>query len=209
MLALESDLNILALQGRGRLLDGVLSLATGALSITVGFLVDDPFISPYLFVYGGASAARGVATLSLNPDISGDHVEYGHLPYRNENEAAARIQFGENALQLHARRSRILRILSATISIASGIVVVPVYLAPADYKIDTFGAFVIIAAGVSTLTGLFNLFTQTDAERRWTSYRRLKRSLAAPRPAPEARTRLRFSVAWHQNSFGPVVLGQF
>ena len=207
--ALEDDLDILSSRGGAGLLDGILSIATGSVSVAVGFLVDDAVVSPYLYVFGGASMVRGTLTLALRPDLRQANIEFDHLPERTSEEIDHRISFGERALSTYAKQSRILRVLDSTLSIATGLVVVPLYLAPSDYDVDTFGAFVILAAALSTITGVFGLFTRTEGERRWAAYEHLKRRLHRKPPNIRPPLSLRFTVALHRGAVGPVMLGRF
>ena len=67
---LETNLNYLGNRGRNRVVDGVLSMVTGGLSIALGVIVDEQSLSEYLYLYGGAGVARGVLHLVLGSDPS-------------------------------------------------------------------------------------------------------------------------------------------
>ena len=175
---LDADFAYLAARGGSRIVDGILSIVTGGLSITLGIIIDEPNLSEYLYVYGGAGVARGVVDLVLNPNASSAAIDYSHRPMGTMAEVQERLQFGESELESLADTSRLSRILSASINIAAGAAFVPVYLGPNDFEVDTFGAIVLVTAGVSVVTGIINLFTRSEAERRWSAYEELRERLA-------------------------------
>ncbi|MEM9194093.1 MAG: hypothetical protein AAGF12_33270, partial [Myxococcota bacterium] len=176
---LDADFAHLAARGGGGIVDGVLSIVSGGLSITLGVIVDGPSgIREYLFVFGAAGVARGILGLVLRPDPSGAATTYGHMPMETMNDVEARLRFGEQELESLADRSRLLRILDAAINIASGVAIIPIYLGPNDFTVpDVFGAIVLIGAGVSVISGVINLFTRTEAEKRWSAYEELRERL--------------------------------
>jgi len=175
---LSDDFSALAGRGSSALVDGILSIVTGGLAVTLGILIDDEFLSPYLYVYGGASVARGVIDIALVPNASDPAIAFSHMPMGTLGEVRTRLTFGEEELESLATRTRIARILDASISMAAGIAIVPLYLGPNDMKVsDAYGVFIIIGAGISVITGLINLLTRSEAERRWAAYEELDERL--------------------------------
>jgi hypothetical protein len=169
---LDADFAAVASRSGG-LVNGILSIVTGGLSITLGFLVNDEFLSPYLFVFGGAGVARGILDLLLTPNTHDPYIQFSHMPIGTTEEVYAKLAYGEQALESIARRFRIARILDASINIGVGLAILPLYLGPNDFEIDAFGAFVIIGAGISVVSGVISLISRTEAERRWSGYEEL------------------------------------
>ncbi len=53
--------------------------------------------------------------------------------------------------------------------------VIPLYLAPNDFSIDSpFDYLILIGSGISLITGIIGLASRSDAEKRWTRYRELR-----------------------------------
>lgn len=191
---LDADLSYLGNRGRNRVVDGVLSMVTGALSIALGVIVDEQNLSEYLYLYGGAGVARGVLHLLLGSNPSDIALAYAHMPMTTEAEVQARLRYGEAELESLADSERLARILDAGLNIATGAAFVPLYLGPNDFEIDTFGAIVLVTAGVSVVTGIINLFTLSEAERRFNAYEEMKERLdASPAARLEPSVRIRAS----------------
>lgn len=185
--ALDSDFQVLAARGGGSIVDGILSILTGGLSITIGILlVNEPGgvgglnISPYLFTYGGASAVRGILSLVLMTNPSGPAITYAHMPMTSMEEVRARLEYGERELAGLADRSRLSRILDGSLNVATGLAIIPIYLGPNNFEIvSTFDWFVLIGAGISAISGVITLLSSTEAERRWSAYEELRDRLEA------------------------------
>ena len=174
---LDADFAAIASRS-GSLVNGILSIVTGGISITIGILVNDELISPYLYVFGGAGVARGIIDLLLSPNPHDAYIQYSHMPMRNAEEVQARLEYGEQQLESTASRARLARILDASLNIGVGLAVVPVYLGPNDFEIDPFGAFILIGAGISIVSGVISLLSRSEAERRWAGYEELRDRLA-------------------------------
>ena len=182
--ALDANLRSLAARGGGNVVNAVLSLLTGGLAITLGALKDpnDDAMSIYLYVYGGAAAARGILDLVLTPNAEGAAITYQHLPMTTRGEVEERILFGERALAGLAEQSLIARVLDASLNMAAGIAVVPIYLAPNDFEItDPLDYFILIGAGVSVVSGIITLVSTSAAEQRWSAYQELRERRARER----------------------------
>ena len=180
---LDSSLQVLSARGSNRILDGVLSLVSGGVSIGLGIWARrSGFVElgRYAFVLGSVSVIRGVLDLTLTPNPRTPAIRYAHMPTRSLEEAEARLRYGESALEDLARRSRMVRVIDASLSIASGIAIVPIFLHPKDYEFtEPLDYFILVAAGISVITGIINLATRTEAERRWDAYEELRERLDA------------------------------
>lgn len=185
--ALDRDLTALSLRGDSRVVDGILSLVTGGASIAFGVLYADAStgnnaMATYLYIYGSGSIARGLLQLTLTPSVGDAAIEYGHMPMTSVAETRDRLRFGEEELESLATRSRIARILDASISMAQGLAFIPFYLGPRNFKlVDFLDYFILIGAGVSIASGIVTLFTRSDAERRWAAYVDLREGLRQQR----------------------------
>ena len=174
---LDSSLQALAARGGGGVVDGVLSILGGATITGIGIWQynESRSLAGYLLLWGSSNVIRGIVTLALNPNPSREHVAFTHMPMSTMDEVMARLTFGENALETLARRSKVVRVLDASLNIAAGVAFIPMYLAPNDFKIvEPFDYFILIGSGISVLSGLISLFTRTDAERRWEAYQDLR-----------------------------------
>jgi hypothetical protein len=106
---------------------------------------------------------------------------------RDRGEVDARLAYGEEALGNIAYRYRLARLLDASIAIVSGLAVIPIFLRGDGFdSTNPFDYVVIVSSGISVISGLVNLATRTDAERRWDAYQELRDRLAT-REEPEAR----------------------
>ena len=180
---LGTDLDALASHDSGGLGGGVMSMLAGGLSIALAQLIDQSAVRTFLYVFGTTSLVRGGLELTLSPDAESAALSYSHWPMRVPEEVMERLRFGESALDGLARDSRRLRMLDGAASIAAGAITVPfLLLGPhdKDSKFDTLDLFVVVGAGVSVLSGVVNLFSQSEAEKRNDAYKSLKSRLAKP-----------------------------
>jgi hypothetical protein len=174
---LDSSLQALAARGGSGVVDGVLSIVGGATLTGIGIWQYDESrsLGGYLLLWGSSNVIRGIVTLALNPRPARDHIAFTAMPMATMDEVMARLTFGENALETLARRSKVVRVLDASLNMAAGIAFIPMYLAPNDFKIvDPFDYFILIGSGISVLSGVISLFTRSDAERRWDAYQDLR-----------------------------------
>lgn len=184
--ALDADLQILAARGGGSIVDGVLSILTGGISITLGILLNSA-PSNYLYVYGGVGVVRGVLSLSLMTNPSAAAIQYSHMSMGSTSEVRARLRYGETQLDSLADMARIGRIIDGSLNIAAGLAVIPIYLGPNNFEITSpFDYFVLIGAAISTVSGVITLFSSNEAERRQSAYHELRdRLLATPEGAED------------------------
>lgn len=175
---LEGDLAILGAQGSGNIADGIVSILTGGLTVTLGYVYRDQLPAGYLYVFGGAAISRGVLLLSIRPDISDEALEFSHMPMTSEREVRQRLRFGERAFRKVADDSRLLRLLDGSLQCATGAAIVPFWFIPRDFKVkEPIDYFVIAAAALSVVSGVISLVSPSDAERRWSAYKRLRKRL--------------------------------
>lgn len=175
--ALDANLQSLASRGGGNIVNAILSLLTGGLAITVGIIDNGP-LSPYLYIYGGVAAVRGVLDFVLTPNASGVAITYQHMPMTTQAEIRERLEYGERALSGLAEQSLIARILDASLNMAAGVAAVPAFLAVTDFTFSNpIDYFVLIGAGISVVTGIIALASPSAAEQRWGAYVDLRERL--------------------------------
>jgi hypothetical protein len=178
---LDSDLQQLARAGNP-VASGVITMATGGLSIALAFLVaEDDFLRNYLVLYGSANVLTGITELAIRPNATGPSIAFTHMATGTPAEAQARLAFGEAALQRIARRARAARLISASLDVAVGLAIIPIFLGPNDFSVgDPFDYFVLLGSGISVVTGVISLVTRSPAEKYWAAYGDLDQRLRAP-----------------------------
>lgn len=181
--SLDANLQALAARGGSNVVNAVLSLLTGGLSITLGAVRPNPVdeMSIYLYVYGGVAAARGVLDFALTPNAQGAAITYQHMPMTSQEEVEARLAYGERALSGLAEQSLIARVLDASLNLAAGVAVVPIFAAKEFAITDPLDYFVLIGAGVSIVSGIITLASSSAAEQRWSAYQELRERLREER----------------------------
>lgn len=182
--ALDANLSALAARGGGNIVNAVLSLLTGGLAITLGALRVPNYdeMSVYLYVYGGVAAVRGVLDFVLTPNAQGPAITYQHMPMTTAEEVRDRLQYGERALGGLAEQSLIARVLDASLNMAAGVAVVPIYLAPKGFEVtDPLDYFVLIGAAVSIVSSIITFASTSPAEQRWSAYQQLRERLRRER----------------------------
>lgn len=187
--ALDANLQALATRGGTNIVNAVLSLLTGGLAITLGAVRPNPVdeMSIYLYVYGGTAALRGVLDFALTPDAQGAAITYQHMPMTTREEVQERLAFGERALSGLAEQSLIARVLDASLNLAAGVAVVPIFAAKEFTISDPLDYFVLIGAGVSIVSGIITLASTSAAEQRWSAYQELRERLREERSEERAR----------------------
>ncbi len=182
--SIDANLQALAARGNGSMVNGVVWLVAGGVSITVGALrnPNDDALSAYLYVFGGLSAARGIFDFLLSPNAQSAAITYEHMPMTTAAEVRDRLEFGERALSGLAEQSLIARVVDASLSLAAGVGVLPIYLAPTGFAFaDPLDYFVMLAAGASIVSAVVTLASTAPAEQRWAAYRRLRDRLRSER----------------------------
>lgn len=181
--ALDANLQALATRGGTNIVNAVLSLLTGGLAITLGAVRPNPVdeMSIYLYVYGGTAALRGVLDFALTPNAQGAAITYQHMPMTTREEVQERLAFGERALSGLAEQSLIARVLDASLNLAAGVAVVPIFAAKEFTISDPLDYFVLIGAGVSVVSGIITLASTSAAEQRWSAYQELRARLREER----------------------------
>lgn len=186
--ALDSDFQVLSLRGSS-VVGGVISMLAGGLSVALGIVNDVTLgdfgagMSPYLYVYGGSGLVRGILELALMTNASGPAITFAHMPMTTMDEVQARLDYGERELSTLAERSMISRILDGSLSIATGLAIIPIMFIGNDSPFDEanlpFAIIAIATASISTISGVITLIQTTEAERRWSAYQELRDRLAA------------------------------
>ncbi len=176
---LESNLTVLGNRGTSPL-NGIVSLITGG--VTVGIAgwqwSENPDAASYLMVWGSSYVVRGVLELAIRPNANTRAIEYAHMPMNSQEEVMARLAYGEEALESIARRTRLKRILRGSLNMAVGALVIPVYFVPRDWSFSNpFDYLVLLSSGISVISGLIDLISRSDAERRWSAYQDLRARL--------------------------------
>jgi hypothetical protein len=180
--ALDAHLSALGARGGGNVVNAILSLVTGGVTITLGALTPDEGLAAYLYIYGGVSATRGLLDLFLRPNASGQAVRYSMMPMTTREEVRERLRFGEDALSGVAERALIARVLDGSLNLASGVAVVPVVLARDNFAFDeALDYFVLIGAAVSVVSGIVTLVSSSAEEQRWGAYQQLRERLREER----------------------------
>jgi hypothetical protein len=185
--ALDADMQILAARGGGSVLDGVLALLSGGLSIAIGIIIDPAVMggssgsfSPYLYTYGSGMVLRGILDLALMTNPGAVAATYAHMPMRNPREVRERLRYGERELAHLAEMAAISRYVDGGLNVALGLAVIPIYIAPNGFNPeDPFSYLVLLGAAVSVTTGLIAIFTTSEAERRWGAYSELRDRLSS------------------------------
>ena len=179
--ALGRDYAALSMRGSGGLVDGILSIVTGGLSIALGAVLPDTAndFATYLYVFGAGNIAHGLVDLFITPDPVEPALIFAHMPMGTVDEVKARLRFGEQSLEALADRSRLGRILEGSLDIATGVAFIPFYLGPRDYALT--GEFLEIALMtmglIRIISGVATLIIRTEAERRWSWYETLRDEL--------------------------------
>ncbi len=178
---LDQDLQALSARGNSRILDGVFSLLAGGLGVGIGiYKWDERETATYLLLYGTANLVTGLVSLFVTPNPSSRAIEYTHMPMTDLEAVQARVDFGEASLEYLSRRTKIARFIESGINVALGLMVIPLYLAPNDFSIDSpFDYLILIGSGISLITGIIGLASRSDAEKRWTRYQELRDRLDA------------------------------
>ncbi|MFW6067619.1 MAG: hypothetical protein ACOC97_04715 [Myxococcota bacterium] len=182
---LESDLNTIASRGGNGIVDGILSVLAGGLSITFGVLSNDggsdgKRFARYMFLWGSAQIGRGIIDFATPLKAGEAAIAFQHMPMGDRREVRERLHYGEDSLQRIARRARIGRLLDASINVGVGLAAIPLYLAAQDFEIEReTDWFVLLISGVSVITGVVNLILKSGAEKRWNAYQDLRDRLGA------------------------------
>jgi hypothetical protein len=183
--ALDRDYTALSARGSSGLVDGILSVVTGGLSIVLGALLPDTSngFATYFYVFGAGNIAHGIVDIAVTPDPVEPALVFAHMPMRDVDEVKARLRYGEQALESLAFRSRLGRILEGSLDIATGVAFIPFYLGPRDYAFsgDVLDILMITAALIRVVSGVATMLSPTDAERRYDAYDSLRDRLRRER----------------------------
>jgi hypothetical protein len=188
---LDQDLDRLADQSDGRILDGTLQLVVGGAFVTLGVLIDDQLFRAIVLLSGSVSIARGANTLALAPDAEEPFMSFRGMPIFTPADVEAKLRFGDAALARLAQRSRAARIVEGTLTMVGAAGYIPLYwgFRRADepgYRFGDDGTdyFGVAISAVVFTSGLVTVLRKSSAERRNKAYRELKRELYGLRLSP-------------------------
>jgi hypothetical protein len=187
---LDDDLERLAEQGGGRVLNGTLELVVGSAFVGLSFAIDDALFRSLLLLTGGISLGRGVNTLALSPDTEQAFMQFRSMSMATPADVEARLRFGDATLADLARRSRAARIVDGTLTMVGSAAYVPMYwgFSRAEQPSYRFGDDAIDYVGlafsaIGFASGMVTVFIKSSAERRNKAYREYKRELFSLRPS--------------------------
>ncbi len=178
---LDASWNVLGAQGLNYT-NSVLSLIVGAAQVVIGgvFLEVGPpwdFIAPIFMVTGGVQVARTIVVdFILRPNPQPVALEYMAMSSGTRDERLARLRFGEEQLERLADQSATLRYVDSGINVAGAGALVAAYFAmrPGGTDFDPVELIFFIGPAISLVMAVINLFTPSNAERRWDAYRQMR-----------------------------------
>ena len=186
---LDGDLQTLAMRGGGDYFGPIVQLVLGGAMVGFGVWMQ---LSPssstaswypgYFFVTAGGSISRAILSLVLtsvnNP--TGPAIRYSHMPMASSRDVRDRLRYGESQLDSLADLARIGRILDGSISIATGLAVLPIIFGSGTFQTsDFFGWLLLAFSAVQVVVGVVSLATTTWAEQRQAAYHELRDRLLA------------------------------
>ncbi|MBX3274092.1 MAG: hypothetical protein KF729_27750 [Sandaracinaceae bacterium] len=177
---LDASFNILGAQGLNYT-NAVLSLIIGSAQVVVGsvFLEIGPpwdFIAPIFMVTGGVQVLRTIVVdFILRPNPQPVALEYLSMRSGNRAERLARLRFGEQQLERLAEQSAILRYVDTGFNVAGAAALVGAYFGMRpDGDFQEFELIFFIGPAISLVMAIVNLFSASNAERRWEAYRTMR-----------------------------------
>lgn len=178
---LDASWNVLGAQGLNYT-NSVLSLIVGAAQVVIGgvFLEVGPpwdFIAPIFMVTGGVQVARTIVVdFILRPNPQPVGLEYMAMSSGTRQERLARLRFGEEQLERLADQSATLRYVDSGINVAGAGALVAAYFAmrPSGTDFDPVELIFFVGPAISLVMAVINLFTPSNAERRWDAYRQMR-----------------------------------
>lgn len=178
--ALDASWAVLGAQGTNYT-NSVLSLIVGAAQVVLGgvFLeVGPPYdlIAPILMVTGGVQVARTIVVdFILRPNPQPIAIQYASMPNGTRPQRLARLRYGEAQLESLAEASATLRYVDSGINIAGAAALVGAYFGiRPNMDFDPIELIFFIGPAISLVIAVINLFTPSNAERRWDAYRQLR-----------------------------------
>lgn len=162
--------------------NSVISLILGAGEIVVGGVLLEvgggwEIMAPFFFVTGGVTVVRTILIdFVLRPNPQSVAIEYSMMPSGSRAQQLARLRYGESQLQSIAEQSAILRYVDSGINILGAGALVGAYLAIRNDSLDfqPIELIFFIGPAISTLIAVINLFSPSNAERRWDAYREMR-----------------------------------
>lgn len=169
----------------------VLSLVGGAVQLGLGvFLVTQgaPFdqLAPMMFVFGGIGIVTPIVKMLMRPDASGPAMRYQNMPDATRAEAVARMRYGEQQLEAYAQGHFILRMVDASISVASAIAMGAIYVGTFNLDFENpITYLMLLAPAITLVNGIITFASPSAAEQRWSLYQQMRQQLRQRRQRGE------------------------
>ena len=178
---LDASWGVLGAQGLNYT-NSVLSLIVGAAQVVIGGVmleVGPPWdsVAPIFMVTGGVQVARTIIVdFILRPNPQPIAFQYAGMPNGTRAQRLARLRYGEEQLQSLAEQSAVLRYVDSGINVAGAGALVGAYfgLRPSGRDFDPIELIFFIGPAVSLVIAVINLFTPSNAERRWDAYSQMR-----------------------------------
>lgn len=181
---LDASFSLLSAQGPNYT-NGVISMILGGVTIVLGavFLDQGPpwdLFAPFMIASGSVSILSTLLTdFILRPNPEPVSLRYLAMPTGTRAERLAKLDHGEQQLSGLAEQHLLLRVVDASLAMAGAGVSVGAYLALRDSSrdFDPIELLFIAPAAITVIAAVIGLFSESGAERRWSAYQRLARSL--------------------------------
>jgi len=179
--ALDATWSVLGAQGVNYT-NSVLSLVLGAAQVVIGGVLLEvggsfELFAPIFMVTGGVQVARTVVVdFILRPNPQPIGLQYMGMASGTREQQLARLRYGEAQLESLAEQSEVLRYVDSGINIAGAGALVGAYFAVRDSSrdFDPIELIFFIGPGVGAVIAVINLFSLSNAERRWDAYREMR-----------------------------------
>jgi len=181
--ALDASWAVLGSQGLNYT-SAVLSLILGAAQVVIGGVLLEvgggfELFAPIFMTMGGIQVARAIVVdFILRPNPQPIAIRYASMPGGTREQRLARLRYGEEQLEALAEQSAILRYVDSGINIVGAGVLVAAYFAIREETgvgdFQPYELLFFIGPAVSLVVALINLFTPSNAERRWDAYRQMR-----------------------------------
>lgn len=183
MRALDASWAVLGSQGLNYT-SAVLSLVLGAAQVVIGGVLLEvgggfDLFAPVFITMGSIQVARAIVVdFILRPNPQPTAIRYASMPGGTRAQRLARLRYGEEQLESLAEQSAIIRYVDSGITLAGAAVLVGAYFAIREDSIggdfQPYELLFFIGPAVSVVVSLINLFTPSNAERRWDAYRQMR-----------------------------------
>ena len=183
MRALDASWAVLGSQGLNYT-SAVLSLVLGAAQVVIGGVLLEvgggfELFAPVFMTMGAIQVARAIIVdFILRPNPQPIAIQYASMPGGTRAQRLARLHYGEEQLEALAEQSAIIRYVDSGINLVGAGIIVGAYFAIREDSIggdfQPYELLFFIGPAVSVVVSLINLFTPSNAERRWDAYRQMR-----------------------------------